>query len=122
MDLLDRISHGHAGSPISVSLKDPRPIWCVVCALAIQAYLHGVVKTLTPAQCGEGKACLPTSLFSQAGLTVPLGTSRSSPERVRFPQGAAEILSLLRLPVVVSLLVEFQGFPIACSFFLVLVI
>ena len=117
MDLLDSISHGHAGSSVSVSSKNPKLIWCVMCALAIQACSHGVVETLTPTQRGAGKACLPVSLFSQAGLTVPLGRSRGNPERVRFPQGAVEIVSVLRLPIVMSLLVELQGFPIACSFF-----
>ena len=108
---------GHAGSPVLVSLKTPKPSWCVVCALVIQAGWHRVVETLTPAQCGVGWACLPASLFSQAGLTVLLGRPRGSSERVRFPQGAVEIVSVLRLPTVVSLLVGLQGFPTACSFF-----
>lgn len=89
----------------------------VVCALAIQACLHCVVKTLAPAQRGVGKAYLPAPLFSQTGLTVPLGKSECRPERVRFPQGVVEIVSVLRPPIVMSLLVELQGFLTACSFF-----
>lgn len=73
---------------------------------------------------GAGKACMPASLFSQAGLTELLGRSRGNPEKGRFPQGVVGIVSVLRLPVVVSLSVELQGFMIACSllFFWVLLI
>lgn len=64
---------------------------------------------------GAGKApCQP--LFSQAGLTEPLGRSRGNPERGRILQGVVGIVSVLRVPVV-SLLVELQGFLIAYSFF-----
>lgn len=67
MDLLDSISHGHAGSPVSVSLKNPRLIWCVMCALAIQACLHRVVETLAPTQGRAGKACFqPLCFYRQA--------------------------------------------------------
>lgn len=114
MDLLDSVSHGHAGSRVPVSLKNLRLIWCGECALVIPACLRGVVETLTTAR--GGQSC-PTSLSVFAALAVLLGRSRGSPKRLRFPQGMVEVVAVPRLHLVMSLLIELQGFPIAFSFF-----
>lgn len=65
MDLFGSISHGHAGSSVSMSLKNPKLIWCVMCAQTIQVCLHRVVETLPPVHPEVGRAWQPTSLFSQ---------------------------------------------------------
>lgn len=108
MDLFGSISHGHAGSSVSMSLKNPKLIWCVMCARTVQACLHRVVETLPAVHPEVGRACLPTSLLSQAECLCHW--------EVRFPQGEVEIASVLKLPIVISLLVELQGFPTVCSF------
>lgn len=99
MDLFGSISHGHAGSSVSMSSKNPQLIWCVVCAQTIQACLHRVLETFPAVHPEVGRACLPTSLFSQAECLCPW--------EVRFPQGEVEIASVLRLPITISFLVEF---------------
>lgn len=108
MDLFGSISHGHAGSSVSMSSKNPKLIWCVMCAQTIQTCLQGVVETLPAVLPEVGRACLPSSLFSQAECLCHW--------EVRFPQGEVEIASVLRLPIVISLLVKLQGFPTVCSF------
>lgn len=114
MDLFGSISSGHAGSSVSMSSKNPRLIRCVMCAQTIQACLHRVVETLPAVHPGVGRACLPASLFSRAQCLCHW--------EVGFPQGEVEIASVLRLPIVISLLAQLQGFPTVCSFFLVLLI
>lgn len=63
----------------------------------------------------RGQSCPPASLFT--ALVVLLGRLTGSPERLSFPQGTVEVAAVPRLTLVVSLLTEHQGFPIAFSFF-----